>query len=339
MIRLAIAGLRHPHIETIIDEAIQRDEVELVAVSESDPDVRQEAGDRFGTPTFDSHTEMLATAQIDVIGVGAIYAERGKIVSDALRAGVDVIADKPLCTTLDDLDAIEAAWAASGRILSMALEKRYYPPTLAVDRLLATGELGRLTLVTASAPHKLTRERRPAWFFDSQSYGGILNDLAVHDIDLLLHFTGGRSGTVRGYTGNYGNTDRPGFEDHGVAVLTVQDGPTATLESHWMSPEAAEYHGDYRMRLTGTSGTAELLWKDNILEVATHSRPPWQEPLPDRSRPAQDFFDALLAGRSPGISAADAFSATRIALLAQESARRDAILDWDVTHAPEEASR
>lgn len=339
MIRLAIAGLRHPHIETIIEEAALRDDVELVAVSEPDQDIRKLAADRFGTPVFETHTDLLGSIEIDVIGVGAIYAERGQIITDALQAGVDVIADKPLCTTLEDLDRIEAAWAASGRTLSMALEKRFYPPTLAADRILTAGELGRLTLVTASAPHKLTRSRRPDWFLESATYGGILNDLAVHDIDLLLHFSGGRRGTVHGHTGNYGNTDRPGFEDYGVAVLTVQDGPVATLESHWMSPEAADYHGDYRMRLTGTQGTAELLWKDDLLTVATHSRPPWHEPLPARTRPAQDFFDALLAGRAPVISAADTFAATRIALLAQESARRDAILDWDVTHAPEEAPR
>ncbi|HVX44018.1 MAG TPA: Gfo/Idh/MocA family oxidoreductase [Mycobacteriales bacterium] len=339
MIRLAIAGLQHPHIETIIEEATLRDEVELVAVSEPDQDVRRHAADRFGTPVFATHTEMLDATEIDVIGVGAAYADRAQIIIDTLSAGIDVIADKPLCTTLEDLDRIEAAWATSGRTLSMALEKRFYPPTLAADRILASGELGRLALVTASAPHKLTRQRRPAWFLEAATYGGILNDLAVHDVDLLLHFSGGRRGTVHGHTGNYGNPDRPGFEDYGVAVLTVHDGPVATLESHWMSPESAPYHGDYRMRLTGTDGTAELLWKDDVLTVATHSRPPWNEPLPPRIRPAQDFFDALLAGRSPVISAADTFAATRVALLAQESARRDAILDWDVTHAPEEAPR
>lgn len=328
MLKLGIAGLRHPHIETIVAEALQRPDVALVAISEPDPQIRAEAGDRFGTPAYESHTGMLAAEDLDAIGVGAVYAERGQIVAEALRAGVHVIADKPLCTSLSDLDAIESAWTADGPILSMALEKRFYPATLAADGIL--DELGPLVFVTASAPHKLLRERRPAWFFDPVAYGGILNDLAVHDVDLLLHFTGARRGTVRGYAGNAANADRPGFQDHGVAVLEVEGGPVATLEVHWMSPEAAEYHGDYRMRLTGTQGTAELLWKDGVLHVATHTRPPRDEPLPVGLRPAQDFFDALTTSREPRIPAADSFAATRVALLAQESARTGDTLRWDV---------
>lgn len=330
---LAIAGLRHPHIETIIEEARLRPEVRLVAIAEPDPAIRERYSSGLAVPGYADHRDMLGAAGPDVLGVGAVYGDRGAIVRDALLAGVDVLADKPLCTTLADLDAIERAWRESGRYLSVAFEKRFYPPTIAAARLVAEGELGELVMVSSSAPHKLTRRRRPDWMFDRARYGGILNDLAVHDIDLLLRFTGAVGGTLTAFAGNRANADLPGFEDHGMIALRSGDGVLASIEVSWLSPEAASYHGDYRMRLVGTNGTAELLWKDDVLAVATHARAPWLEPLPGRLRPAEDFFDALASGRPPAVSAQDALAATRVGLVAQLSADERRPMSWDGTAA------
>lgn len=330
MIAVAIAGLRHPHIETIIDEARLRRDVELVAIAESEPEIRARYESSLGVPGYADHTEMLDAVTVDVLGVGAVYGDRGRIVRDALLAGVHVLADKPLCTTLADLDAIEKAWQASGRRLSVAFEKRFYPPTMAAARLVADGELGELAMISSSAPHKLIRERRPDWMFDRSRYGGIINDLAVHDIDLLLHFSGASSGRLWAFAGNRGNAELPDFEDHALVTLRADNGVLASVEVSWLSPEAAAYHGDYRMRIVGTNGTAELCWKDNVLAVATHSRPPRLEPLPGRLRPAEDFFDALIHDRLPAIAARDALAATRVGLLAQRGSDERRSMSWEV---------
>src|SRR5262249_44021196 len=102
-IRLGIAGLRHRHIETIIDEARRRPDVELTAIAEPDETVRREYESTLDVPAFADHREMYAAGNLDAVGVGAVNADRGGIVVDALVAGLHVIADKPLCTTLGDL--------------------------------------------------------------------------------------------------------------------------------------------------------------------------------------------------------------------------------------------
>ncbi len=51
--------------------------------------------------------------------------------------------------------------------------------------------------------------------FRHNLYGGILSDLAIHDVDLLLWLTGARSGKVQGLTGNLGHGGAPEFEDYG----------------------------------------------------------------------------------------------------------------------------
>ncbi len=317
-LRFGLAGLRHPHLEYLLKEIEERpDDVRIVALAEDDPTIREEFAHRLGVTAYDDYREMLAQEQLDAVGVVAINGERGGIVTDCLVTGHHVISDKPLCTTLADLDGIESAWRRSERQLSLLLDKRFYAPTLAVRKLLAEGELGDLALAWASGPHRLRRATRPDWMFRGQSYGGILNDLCIHDIDLLLWFTDARSGSVQGFAGNRGHRDLPEFQDHGQVILRTDNGLLATIEGHWFSPEAAPYHGDYRMVLTGTQGTAELLFARSELHVATNTRPPQRRDLPPQGSVVGDFFDAILTGGAAAVRTEEILTATRVALLAQ----------------------
>ncbi len=330
-LRLGIAGVRHPHVDLLVTAALGRpDLVRIVALAEDDPALRDRYARRLdpGVRLYADHRAMLAHERLDVAGVAAINAARGDIVRDCLVAGLHVIADKPLCTTLDDLAAIEAAWRAGDRHLTVMLEKRGWAATLGLRALLRDGTLGVPALAWASSPHRLRPATRPEWMFDRACYGGILNDLAVHDIDLLLWFSGARAGEVQGLTGNRANRDRLGFEDVGQVYLRADDGPLATLEVHWYSPEAAPYHGDYRLVLTGTSGTAEVRWAQGELHVATHTAPPRLVDLVPPRAIVEDFFSALVSGTAPPIGTEEVLTASRVALLAQATANDGAWHRW-----------
>lgn len=328
-IRFGLAGLQHPHLEYLLLELAKRpEEVRLVAISESDSAIRESFRARLNVPAYADHRELLERESLDAVGVIAINNEKADITIDCLAAGLDVIVDKPMCTALDDLDRIEAAWRSSGRRLSMLLDKRFYPPTVAARAIIESGELGELALAWASAPHRLKRETRPKWMWRRAQYGGVLNDLCIHDVDLLIWLTGATSGHVQGWAGNRGHGDLPEFEDYGQMFLRLGEGMIATSESHWFSPDAAPYHGDYRMVLTGTQGTAELRWVQNELEVATNQRGPELRPLPPAGSVAGDFFDAILEGREPLVRAEEALTATRVALLAQTTVNQGVWQAW-----------
>lgn len=331
-IRFGLAGLRHPHLQELLDGIARRpDDARLVALAEDDPTLREEYRRRLGVAAYADYRDLLARERLDAVGVVAVNGARGRIVADCLDAGLHVIADKPLCTTLADLDRVEAAWRRSDRRLSLLLAKRFSPPTLALRDTLATGELGDLTLAWASGPHRLRRATRPDWMFRHADYGGILNDLCVHDIDLLLWLTGAGAGRVQGLAGNRAHPDLPEFQDHGQVLLRTETGLLAAIEAHWFSPEAAPYHGDYRLVLTGTDGTAELRWARAELHLASHRRPPRLVPLPPAGSVVADFLDAILAGRDGVVRAAEVLTATRVALLAQTTANGGAWQPWDAT--------
>ncbi|MEU6849104.1 Gfo/Idh/MocA family oxidoreductase [Actinacidiphila alni] len=315
VLRLAVVGAAHPHVSYVLDELAHRTDVDLVAVSDPDPEVAAKHAAPHGGAVYRDHRRLLADHRPDVVAVAGIYGDRAAAVVDSLDAGAHVLADKPLCTSAAELAAIEAAAARASRTVSLLLEKRHYPETLAARTLLADGALGELVQIAATGPHKLNRPSRPPWFLRRATYGGIIGDLAVHDIDLVLLLTGAREGTVCAHTDR---ADQE-FARYGAVLLTA--GPaTATVEVNWLTPAASPWHGDYRMRLSGTRGTAELFWAQGRLVAVTDERPPYEVPLPRGRRPAADALAAFAEGRDPEVGTAASLAASRVALLAQESA-------------------
>jgi predicted dehydrogenase len=326
--RLALAGLQHPHVEYAI-AATARPDVQLVGLAEPEEGLRRRYAERLGVPTYRDHGELLDAEAPDVVAVFGVYADRAAVVVDALDGGAHVLADKPLCTTFEQLRSVEAAWRRNDRVLSVLFEKRSAGVTRALAGVLAAGELGELALVVSTGPHLLRQPERPSWFWDPSRYGGVLNDLAVHDLDLLLWLSKATAATVTARAGNAGVPEHPGFQDHGAILLAADNGPLATIDVHWLSPAAAADAGDYRMRITGSLGTAELSWTHPRLVVSTHERSSIEPPIPASMPPAEPFFEGLRNGVVPPGSGAAALNATALALTAQRSADNGAApLRW-----------
>lgn len=324
--KVAILGAAHQHVDYALAEVEHREELELVAVAEADETLRRRFLPGIEAPSYRSAQELLAEHDVDVALVAGIYSQRAEAAVAALRAGAHVLADKPLCNSLEQLAQVRAAAKEAQRHVSIVFEKRFYPATLALRQLLAEGVLGTIAMVASTGPHKLGQATRPGWFLDRATYGGIAGDLPIHDIDLVLDLvaeqqgrTAALQGSVSAFVGNARAADHPDFDDH-VSLLLHAGGVPATIEANWLGPEAADVHGHYRMRITGSEGTAEVDWAHHHLTVTTHDRPRWEVPLGPAQRPAQYFFDALLVGDEPEVTTAASLQATEIALRAQQSA-------------------
>jgi predicted dehydrogenase len=334
VIRLALAGLQHQHVEYAVAATARRD-VRLVGLAEPEEAPRLRYAERLGVPAYRDHGELLDAQHPDVVAVFAAYADRAAVAVDSLDSGAHVLADKPLCTTVAQLRSVEAAWRRNDRVLSVLFEKRAAGVTRALAGVLAGGDLGELALVVSTGPHLLRESTRPPWFWDPARYGGVLNDLAVHDLDLLLWLSSMSAATVTARAGNRGVPQHPGFQDHGAILVAADDGPLATVDVHWLSPGAAADAGDYRMRVTGSRGTAELSWTYPRLVVSTHERAGVEPPVMASVPPAEPFFDALADGVAPPGSGAAALDATALALAAQCSADAGGVpVRWTATHRP-----
>lgn len=129
---------------------------------------------------------LLADSEIDALVVSTRHSSHAKWVCDAISAGKHTFVEKPLATTLDELDAIEKAYRARASsdvspILMVGFNRRFAPQVTRIRNLLreVTGPRSLVMTVNAGAiPNS-------HWTQDPDIGGGRIIGEACHFIDLL----------------------------------------------------------------------------------------------------------------------------------------------------------
>jgi len=124
--------------------------------------------------------------------------------------------------------------------------------------LVQAGAIGKVVQTVGLGPHRLNRATRPTWFFQKERYGGILCDIASHQVDQFLYFTGSTDATVSmASVGNYANPNDKGLQDFGEIALRSESAH-GYIRVDWYTPDALPTWGDGRLTILGTEGTIEL---------------------------------------------------------------------------------
>jgi predicted dehydrogenase len=260
MLRFAAIGLEHRHIYHHVENLLHAG-AQCVGYCPETTDARVLAGFRERFPDIPAveRRRLIEDPSIHIVCIAAIPRDRAGIAIAAMRHGKDVMVDKPGVTTLDDLAALQACVAATGRIFSICFSERFVVPAVELAaQLVAQGEIGRVVQTTGLGPHRLNRAIRPPWFFDPLTYGGILVDIASHQIDQFLFFTGATDARiVSSSVANFALPDVPAFEDYGELLLHSGTA-SAFIRVDWFTPDGLPTWGDGRLVLLGTEGFIEL---------------------------------------------------------------------------------
>ena len=216
-LRIAIAGLKHEHVKTVLRLALADRRVSVVALADDDPANRTAYEQAFGQPVrYASHRELLESVEFEALVVCEVFARRGAAVSDALAAGKHVFCDKPLCTRIAELARIAALAAA--RRLEVAVDFSLRQYWFEAGASLRQGEIGTIVSCSFTGPHGLGYDGRPSWYFAPGQHGGILNDLSGHGLDFVHWITGRRFARVLAATcACVGLPQEPHFETCGEA--------------------------------------------------------------------------------------------------------------------------
>jgi predicted dehydrogenase len=258
-LRFAAVGLNHNHIYGQVN-CLLRAGAELVAFHAKEDALAAEFAEAF--PQAKRLADKRAALEDESLGLivsAAISSERAPLAVEAMRHGKDVLLDKPGMTTLDQLAEVRRVQAETGRIVSILYSEHFeVPATVKAGELVAEGAIGEVVHVTGLGPHRLRKEARPAWFFDRSQYGGILTDIASHQVEQFLFFTGADDAEVlSARVANRANPDTPELQDVGDMHLAT---PTATgmIRVDWFTPDGLPTWGDGRLIVVGTEGTIEL---------------------------------------------------------------------------------
>jgi predicted dehydrogenase len=193
------------------------------------------------------------------VASAAIPDERGPLGVDVMRHGKDYMADKPGLTTLEQLAEARKVQAETKRIYSITYSERFENrATVRAGELVAAGAIGKVIQTIGLGPHRMSTPTRPAWFFEKPRYGGILCDIASHQFDQFLFFTGSKKAeVVASQAGNVRHPQYPGLQDFGDVMLKG-DGGTGYIRVDWFTPDGLNTWGDGRLTILGSDGFIEI---------------------------------------------------------------------------------
>jgi predicted dehydrogenase len=308
-------------------------ESDFVAVCGRASEKRDAFAARYGVRAFADVGAMIERSGAQVVCLCTPHPQHAAPAVAAARAGVHVLVEKPLASTLGDCDAMISAARAGGATLGVVCQRRFYPPCERIRRALDAGRLGRPVLGTAvifgwrDEAYYRSDPWRGTWKGEG---GGVLVNQAPHQLDLLLWYLGQVS-EVFGY---WGNLNHPYIEvdDTAVAVVRFKSGALGNIVvSNSQNPAInarVSVHGENglsvgvqtdggAMFVPGLTKITEAPFND-IWTIPGEERllPEWKEedaalfrsvdPMEHFHRlQIREFLQAVLAGRPPAVTAED----------------------------------
>jgi predicted dehydrogenase len=154
---------------------------------------------------------------VDVVVIASAHDSHGGLAARALRGGKHVFCEKPLALSEDELDDVEEAWRASGRVLFVGFNRRYSPAVAGVRGHVAGGS-GPLVVTYRVSAGPVAPEH---WYGDRRQGGRLLGEVC-HFVDTCGAIVGDDPSVVEALGSGEG-------EDDVVVAMRYPDGSLATI--------------------------------------------------------------------------------------------------------------
>ncbi len=295
----------------------------LVAVADADPQRVKRVADGLEIEHYYERAEPLLNRK-DVQAV--VISSPGRFHASAIRmaaeAGKDILCEKPLGLTMEEVDAALEAVAKAGVRLQVGHMRRYDPGYTAAKARIEAGEIGEPVIFKSLGRDA---EGPPAENYRPRTEGTLFLDSTVHEFDLARWLMSDEVVEVQAFCGTLACPEFAalGGFDSGVVNLRFARGAIGNTESFIN----ARYGYDIRTEIVGTQGTLVVgQLRETPLEVLTASGQRhdalrhWLVRFADAYRlEMQDWVQMLLSEGPPRVTGHDGRQAVAIALAAERS--------------------
>lgn len=262
------------------------DRYELVAAAlSSDPERSLAAAERLHIPRPYRQFQEMASAEskrtdgIEVVSIVTPNHLHHAIAKTFLEAGIHVICDKPLTTSLKDALDLAQTVRRTSLIFGLTHNNTAYPMVRQAREMVLAGELGAIRVIQAeyaqdwlSTPLEKTGQKQAEWRTDParSGPGGCLGDIGTHAFNLACFVTGLSCEQLAADV----TTFVPGrrLDDNVQVMLRFSKGAKGAL---WASQVAPGNENNLRLRVYGEKGGLEWHQEDpNELRFAPLGEPP-----------------------------------------------------------------
>jgi predicted dehydrogenase len=218
------------------------------------------------TRQFSSARELLLQTAPHVVSICTPPRYHHELALLALRANAHVICEKPMAMTRRQAEEMEQTRIASGRLGAVNFSYRNSPAFRFARHLVARGDLGRVTRVSAAYLQSFMSVAGMGWTWrhDASVAGfGVLGDLGVHLIDGVRFVTGLEFERVIAHCGTQVTTRLDGAgvprqvttESHATFMAELTHGALAVFETTQLAPG---YGNLFRIEISGQLGSLAI---------------------------------------------------------------------------------
>ena len=322
MAKWKIAGVNfdHMHMGDNLRMAFEHPDVEIVGISDEEPERMRAAADNFSIPAervYTDYRRCLEETRPDLVVLCPATARHGEWTEKVAPYGVHILMEKPFAASLAEADRMVAAMPA-GKLLAINWPLAWYPPHRTAKRLVEEGEIGELREVhfydgnrgplwhTADKIEKtaaeVQREKPDSWFYKKEHGGGSLLDYLGYGTTLGTWYLDGDAPVE--VTATVDDPDGLEVDEHSVTVARYARG-LSKFETRWgtfTDPWTHQPQPKCGFVLVGTGGTISSYDYDGEIRLQTADCPqgrqvPVDELAPPFQNPVQYMVHCLEEGK------------------------------------------
>lgn len=341
-VRLAILSCAHPHHEAWIRVLRRIARGSLTAIWDDNAERGRAVAAQAGVPFEPDLNKLLARADVDAVAIASENSKHAELTIAAAGAGKHVLCEKPMATTLADCDRMMDAVKRADIKYFQIFPMRHDPVNYKIKELLASGVLGRISVVHKRHGHYFGLEWDKTdpgiWFTNPMlAGGGAFLDEGVHAVDWFRWMFGEPLSVMAQV-----QTAQTSFavDDMGVAIYRFPNNLTAVLHSSWLDQAAvatSTIYGEFGTLIQSHTDGASIRATGETsrpLMLYTRATNAWQSfdlpihfPL-NHEAVIEPFLDYVLDGTPPPVTPYDGRRAVEMILAAYESARLGKVVEF-----------
>lgn len=251
-LRVGIIGtgwIAEPHATSYM----KMKDVEIVGLADLIPGKAEKFADRLGikgVKYYGSHKEMLddESLNLDAVSVCTYNCQHEPCTTYALKKGVNVMLEKPMCVTMDEAVAICKAEKESGKIVSVGFQPRFDENMKMLKKIVESGVLGQIYYIQTGGGRRRGIPTPFGTTFIEKETGGIgaLGDIGCYSLDMVMNAIGyPKPLTVTGYKSDFFGkrpdyypghpeyADKFGVDDFAAGFIRLEGGIVIDFRIAW----------------------------------------------------------------------------------------------------------
>ena len=329
MVRVGIIGtgrIGQVHMRSI---ATGVPDAKIVAVA--DPyvsDAAKELAKGFGIENvYTDYRKILEDERIDAVLICASTNLHAQLSLEAIAAGKHIFCEKPIDQSVEKIEEVKAALAASPKklIYQVGFNRRYDHNYRAMKEAVAAGKIGEVQYVRVSS-----RDPEPPPAEYAAVSGGIFMDMMIHDLDMVRYLSGQE--VVELYAQGACLIDpaigEAGDVDTATITLKLSNGALATIDGS----RKAVYGYDQRGEVFGSKGCVTNANDTNsnivlsTVDGIVSEKPLWfflERYMGSYQAEVREFIECIANGTEPRVGIEDGLVSIKLALACSKSLKEN----------------